>query len=89
MKRAHVIYSGDVHGVGFRFTAIDVAKRYKIGGWVKNTADGKVEVVAEAVEPALKSFLTQLDTATSHYIRDKNISWESATTEFTDFQIRF
>lgn len=89
MKRIHVFYSGDVQGVGFRFTAIDLARRYKIAGWVKNTADGKVEVVAEAEEPALKSFLTELDAAMSHYIRDKNISWEPATGQFADFQIRF
>ena len=89
MKRAHVFYSGDVCGVGFRFTAIDVARRYKIAGWVKNTADRKVEVVAEAVEPALKSFLAELDTAMAYYIRDKNISWEPATGQFIDFQIKF
>lgn len=89
MKRTHVLYSGDVHGVGFRFTAIDVAKRYKIGGWVKNAADGRVEVVAEAEEPALKSFLAELDTAMAYYIRDKKLSWEPATGEFSGFQIQY
>lgn len=89
MKRAHVFYSGDVHGVGFRFTAIDIARKYKIGGWAKNTFNGKVEVVAEAEEPTLNKFLAELDNAMAYYIREKDVSWEPATGTFSDFQIRF
>ena len=89
MKRVHVIYSGHVQGVGFRFTACDVANRYGIKGWVKNCGDGKVELVAEASEEALKSFLVDLKATLSHHIHDENISWEPASNEFSDFQIRY
>jgi len=45
-KRAHVYYSGSVQGVGFRFTAEDLARQNNLTGWVKNLADGRVEIVA-------------------------------------------
>ena len=89
MKRAHVLYSGNVQGVGFRFGAIDLAQKYGITGWVRNTADGKVEVVAEGNEPKLQSFLADLKREMSYYIRKENVSWEPATGEFKDFQISF
>ena len=57
MKRAHAYYSGNVQGVGFRFTAIDLARKYAVKGWVKNVYDGGVEVVAEGEEAVLKEFL--------------------------------
>lgn len=42
---AHVY--GTVQGVGFRFSTVATARRLKISGYVRNTPDGSVEVVAE------------------------------------------
>ena len=89
MKRVRAYYSGDVQGVGFRFTAVDVACRYGIKGWVRNTPDGGVELTAEAKEPALDSFLKEIKSAMSRYIREEQVSPEPPTGEFKDFQIRF
>lgn len=89
MKRVHAYYSGDVQGVGFRFTAVDEAQKFGVTGWVKNCADRKVELVAEGVEETLKKFLADLEKAMSYYIRDKKVSWEPATGEFVNFQILF
>ncbi len=89
MKRAHAYYSGNVQGVGFRFTAVDVARKYNVTGWVKNTYDGGVEVVAEGEESNLKNFLDEVKNEMSYYIREASISWEPVTKEFKNFQIRF
>ncbi|MFC1511318.1 acylphosphatase [Candidatus Margulisiibacteriota bacterium] len=89
MKRLHVYYSGHVHGVGFRYAAVDIARRYGIFGWVKNLRDGRVEVVAEGKDAAVQSFLDALNAEMAHHIRDKNVSWETAASEFTDFRIKF
>lgn len=46
VARRYVI-AGRVQGVGFRWFTHDVAAREGLHGWVRNLADGRVEVVAE------------------------------------------
>ena len=46
LARRYVI-SGRVQGVGFRWFTHDVAAREGVHGWVRNLADGRVEVVVE------------------------------------------
>ena len=47
MIAKQVFFSGRVQGVGFRWFTHDVAAREGVHGWVRNLADGSVEVVAE------------------------------------------
>ena len=89
MKRIHIIYTGRVQGVGFRYTALDTANKYKIKGWVKNLPDGGVEVVGEVEEAALSKFSTQLNSTMSTYIREKSEYFEPATGEFSRFEITY
>ena len=88
-KRMHILYSGMVQGVGFRFTCESMAIQSGIRGWVKNLADGRVEIVAEAEEEALKDFLKQIRQSFSKYIQDEDLRWSETADEFHDFQIRF
>jgi acylphosphatase len=89
MKQIHVYYSGKVQGVGFRFTAEDIARELDLKGWVKNLRDGKVEILAEAKEEALESFLKKIQEHFGRYIQNTDIDWLPATGEFKDFNITF
>jgi acylphosphatase len=52
---------GRVQGVGFRWFVCERAEELGISGWVKNTRDGDVELVASGDEAAL----AQLEIAVS------------------------
>ena len=51
---------GKVQGVGFRYSAIREAERLRINGWVRNAANGDVEIWAEGLPENLEFFLKWL-----------------------------
>jgi acylphosphatase len=51
---------GRVQGVGFRYSAYYEARRLGLSGWVRNTSEGAVEVLAEGRPEKLESFLQWL-----------------------------
>jgi len=89
VNRLHVLYSGRVQGVGFRYTAETVATSLELTGWVKNIRDGRVEVVCEGEEASLKEFLEEMRSEMELYVWEEDISWIEPTGEFKDFQILF
>jgi acylphosphatase len=88
-KQVHVYYSGRVQGIGFRYALTDIANYQKVQGWVKNLDDARVEVVAEAEEDLLRSFLQQVNQHFSQYIQEANVEWLPASGEFRDFKVIF
>ena len=89
MTRQHVYYRGRVQGVGFRYTTVRVAAHYSVTGYVRNTYDGRVELVAEGQRGQVNAFITDLADHMSGYITDTNVQDESYIGEFTGFDIRF
>jgi acylphosphatase len=53
VARRYVI-TGRVQGVGFRWFTHDAAAREGLHGWVRNLANGSVEVVAEGESAAVQ-----------------------------------
>ena len=88
-KQLHVFYSGNVQGVGMRYTVRDIASELKVSGWVKNLRDGRVEVLAEAEEVTLNDFLGQVKDHFPRYIKGIALEWLPASGEFRDFQVVF
>jgi acylphosphatase len=52
--------AGAVQGVGFRYFTYQEANRLELSGYVKNLADGQVEVFAEGLKNHLDQFLDEL-----------------------------
>ena len=88
-KRIHILYSGRVQGVGFRFTALNIAIELGIQGWVKNLSDGRVEIMAQGEEEVLKDFSKRLNRCFLRYIQNTDIQWQDTTGEFNAFEIKF
>ena len=88
-KQVHAYYTGRVQGVGFRFTVREVAKEAGIAGWVKNLADGSVEILAEAQEEVLSNFLQNIEQSFSSRIQSVNKDWLPARGAYKEFVIVF
>ncbi len=90
MKRMQVFFSGTVQGVGFRFTAQRLARRFSVTGFVRNLEDGRVEVTAEGMEAPLVEFLTAIrESGLKDYIRDVEAHWTKAVGTFSRFSIEY
>jgi acylphosphatase len=60
------IVRGRVQGVGFRYSALHEAKDLNVYGWVRNAANGNVEVWAEGPDEIIAQFLRWLHKGPSH-----------------------
>lgn len=87
--RVHVCFSGQVQGVGFRYTARALAQRYSVVGFVRNLADGRVELEAEGPPRQVRAYLEELQRAFRHYIGEQEVRWLAPTGEYRRFEVRF
>ncbi|NQU95554.1 MAG: acylphosphatase [Candidatus Omnitrophica bacterium] len=88
-KRAHIIFSGTVQGVGFRWAAERAANSIGLTGWVKNCPDGTVAVVCEGEEKDIHAFMAKIKKDMEHYMHSTDINWENAKNEFDSFGVKF
>lgn len=83
-----VYYSGNVQGVGFRYTVKSVATGFEVTGTVRNLADGRVHLVAEGSREELEGFRQAIrEAGLEHFIRDEMVNWTEPQNEFRGFEI--
>ncbi|MCX7025210.1 MAG: acylphosphatase [Spirochaetes bacterium] len=86
--RARVL--GMVQGVGFRYATRSAAHKFGVRGWVRNAADGSVEIECEGPDSAVHAFRSWLDRGPAGA---RVISVESRPIPFrgiyTDFTVEF
>ncbi len=89
MKKIIAKIQGKVQGVGFRHHTYQLAQNLNLTGYVCNTADGGVEVVACGAEENLKQFVDWLKHGPpSAQVEKIDIDWQEAENEFDNFEIR-
>ena len=87
-KRMQVIYSGQVQGVGFRYTVRTVATGFDVTGTIRNLTGGQVELIAEGARDELEAFRQAIrESGLDHFVRDEDVSWAEAAGEFRGFEI--
>ena len=82
-----VYYDGCVQGVGFRATAAALARGYPVTGWVKNLGDGRVQLLAEGPEEAVRAFLDDVRSRFHSYITDEHIEAQAPSGRQTHFRV--
>jgi acylphosphatase len=83
-----VIYSGQVQGVGFRYSVKSVATGFDLTGSVRNLPGGEVELLAEGSKDELEAFRQAIrESGLDHFIRQEDVSWQEARSEFRGFEI--
>lgn len=83
-----IFYSGSVQGVGFRYTVKAAATGFEVAGFVRNLSDGRVELVAEGAKAELEAFRQAVrDAGLDHFIRQEDLSWGEAQSDFRGFEI--
>lgn len=88
--RAHVLVSGLVQGVGYRFFTVRKAEEYGLTGWVRNLPNGKVEVVVEGDKGIIEEFLKELEVGPpAAHVIGLDVKWEDYKGEFKTFDVRF
>jgi acylphosphatase len=80
-----VHYTGEVQGVGFRATAVAIAQDYPVTGWVKNLDDGRVQLLVEGPEDAVKKFLQAVRKRWEKNITKEEVEEKKPTGEYKDF----
>lgn len=88
--RAHVVISGRVQGVSYRYATLQAAQRHRVQGWVRNRADGRVEAAFEGARHDVEAMITWCRKGPpAANVDDVDVDWLSATDRFSGFNIRF
>lgn len=89
LARLHAVVEGQVQGVGFRNFVQAKASLLGLTGWVRNTMEGEVEVLAEGPKSSLDDLMLYLGRGPrSAYVTGVHPEWQKAADEFYSFEIR-
>ncbi|MGD0573188.1 MAG: acylphosphatase [Sedimentisphaerales bacterium] len=85
----HIVFSGRVQGVGFRFAALNVANRYGLTGYVRNMPDGDVEMLVQGPAEMIDNCIRDLQDSFVGTISHIDIEDATPDPKLTDFRITF
>jgi acylphosphatase len=86
VKRVHIVISGNVQGVFFRYNTKRLALSLGLKGFARNLPNGNVEVVAEGTEEAIKELIEFCKKGpTGADVEDIKVEYEEIKKEFDGF----
>ncbi len=85
----HIVFSGRIQGVGFRFTALNIANRCGLTGYVRNLPDGDVEMLAQGTAEMIDNCIRDLQDSFVGTISHIDIEEATPDPKLTDFRITF
>ncbi len=85
----HIVFTGQVQGVGFRFTVHRMANRHHLAGFVSNLPDGTVEMLAQGPSEDIDNCIQDIEASFAGYIRETRINDTPVEPKYKDFRITF
>lgn len=90
MNSIKIVVSGRVQGVGFRYFTVQQAINFSIKGYVKNTADGNVKIIAIAESNNLDEFIKAIKQGPRFsWVEKVDISPLQSTRKYEKFRIEY
>ncbi len=88
MVRVNLKIYGEVQGVFFRRSAKLEAENLEIVGWVKNSDDGSVEIMAQGPRDKIKKFIAWCKKGPPFAkVKEVEAEVQKGTEDFKDFSI--
>ncbi len=66
--RREVLFQGRVQGVGFRYTARQIASRFRVAGFVQNLPDGRVLLEVQGALDEVERFIQAILSEMAGYV---------------------
>ena len=89
MARKHIVVSGRVQGVGFRYHASLLAQGCHLTGWVRNLSSGEVELELQGKEEEIGQFLSMIEKKSMFIRIDELQVSDCMEIPESDFSIRY
>lgn len=87
---AHIVVSGMVQGVGYRYFVLRLGRKLGLRGYVSNLYSGDVEVEVEGEKGLISDFIKALRIGPpSAHVIEIDVKWHSPRGQFVGFQVKF
>jgi acylphosphatase len=87
---AHLIVSGLVQGVGFRWWVMRKAQEYGLKGYVRNLYDGDVELEVEGLLVMIVDFVKEVKVGPRYAsVTEAKVQWGEYQGRYKGFDIKF
>ena len=86
MIRKHIIFTGWVQGVGFRWRARQAAEMYGSTGWVRNEWDGSVTMEIQGEEEAIDRVIMSIEAG--RYVQIENMDCREIPVDHEEYSFR-
>ena len=88
MIRRHIVFTGQVQGVGFRWRARHAAGLYGCTGWCRNEWDGSVILEIQGEEEAVGKVLRAIQAGRYIWIQRMDVTEQAPDPDERGFGIR-
>ncbi|MGA2967809.1 MAG: acylphosphatase [Candidatus Levyibacteriota bacterium] len=85
--QARIFVLGLVQGIGFRYFVKSNARRLKLSGWVRNTDDGRVEVLAQGPREKIEKLIKLCEKGPFlAEVKSVQVQWEKEEERYISFE---